>query len=369
METTLEVQKYLRSGKTLADLKAQYAVEARPGKQHPNLVSLKYSMIDSPMGERIVQECRGIILDMDDNWRVVARPFDKFFNYGEGHAAVLDWSKARVQEKLDGSLMILYHYKGEWRVASSGTPDGAGEVGDTGITFSGLFWKVWNELGYELPHESEQELTFLFELMTPYNRVVCRQPENRVVLIGVRDRINGIESAVREFYGHDWQIVKEFKLDTMDDIAKSFERMDPYLQEGYVVVDGNFNRVKVKHPGYVAIHHLKDSTVNSVKNLMTVVLKGESDEFATAFPEYAAAMVTIKETFNSKVVEIQDTYTRIKDIVVQKEFALEAIKTPYSGILFQHRKTGTPIRTLLLEMPVDKLQALLGLKELALLSE
>jgi tRNA splicing ligase len=53
----------------------------------------------------VVQECRGLILDESANWRIVAFPYTKFFNYGEEHAASIDWSTACVQEKLDGSLM------------------------------------------------------------------------------------------------------------------------------------------------------------------------------------------------------------------------------------------------------------------------
>ena len=55
------------------------------------------------MGSPLVAECRGIILDEQDDWRVVSYPFDKFFNYNESKAAVLDWSQGvDVYEKLDG---------------------------------------------------------------------------------------------------------------------------------------------------------------------------------------------------------------------------------------------------------------------------
>src|SRR6185312_8924249 len=112
----------------LERLNEAYGIDFNQHKTYPNLYSLKYNMIESPMGERIVQECRGIVLDAADNWNVVARPFDKFFNVGEGHAAKIDWNTAKVQEKLDGSLMIMYHYGDDWQVASSGTPDASGHA-------------------------------------------------------------------------------------------------------------------------------------------------------------------------------------------------------------------------------------------------
>ena len=90
---------------------------------YPNLVLFKYDQVNSPMDNPVVQECRGIILDEADDWRVIARPFTKFYNYGEPNAASIDWTTARVQEKVDGSLCAFYHYKGDWHVATTGTPD------------------------------------------------------------------------------------------------------------------------------------------------------------------------------------------------------------------------------------------------------
>ncbi len=39
---------------------------------------------------------------------------------------LLDWTSAAVYEKLDGSLAVLYYYKDEWWVSSSGMPDATG---------------------------------------------------------------------------------------------------------------------------------------------------------------------------------------------------------------------------------------------------
>lgn len=51
-----------------------------------DLVSLKYDMIESPMHEEIVQQCRGMVVDTAQN-KVLAWPYNKFWNLGEGQAA------------------------------------------------------------------------------------------------------------------------------------------------------------------------------------------------------------------------------------------------------------------------------------------
>ena len=65
------------------------------------------------------------MLDSDRDWQCVARPFDKFFNHGEDLAADVDWDTAVAYEKLDGTLVFLYEYDGEWLVGSTGTPPAA----------------------------------------------------------------------------------------------------------------------------------------------------------------------------------------------------------------------------------------------------
>src|SRR3972149_10320778 len=104
----MKLQETLRANRNteqaLAELKEKLGIKTNRHPWYPNLIQFKYDQIASQMSEQIVQESRGIILGETDDWEVVARPFDKFFNHGEGHARPIDWATARVQEKLDGSL-------------------------------------------------------------------------------------------------------------------------------------------------------------------------------------------------------------------------------------------------------------------------
>ena len=73
-------------------------------KEDEGYVLLKYNQIKSDFSQPIVQQARGIIVKYLHDcgfWKIVCWPFDKFFNYGESYAASIDWSSARVQEKID----------------------------------------------------------------------------------------------------------------------------------------------------------------------------------------------------------------------------------------------------------------------------
>ena len=63
-------------------------------------VILSYSQINSDFNEEICKEARGLILDMQNDFKVVRMAFKKFFNLGEGFASNIDWDSAVATEKI-----------------------------------------------------------------------------------------------------------------------------------------------------------------------------------------------------------------------------------------------------------------------------
>lgn len=361
----MRVQMFLRGGGTLKDLEEVYAINIKRHQKYNNLVLLKYDQIDSPMNEKLVHECRGLILDESKDWEIICHPFDKFFNYGEGPAAEIDWGTAKFQEKLDGSLCTLYWYKGEWHVATSGTPDASGKINDTELTFKDLFWQVFEEECYDLPFPFENCFNFMFELMTKHNRIVVHHPVNKLRLIGMRNIGADVEYNIEQYHIElrtPFKKVEVFPLQTMDQAIESFNKIDPVRSEGYVVVDATFNRIKVKHPGYVALHQMKDSIVKSKRAIVEVVRRNETSEFLTYFPEYREEFEDCTIRYHLLQQELLESYEKIKNIPVQKDFALEAVKTKCSGALFMLRSNKVDsIPSYLREMRIENLMDILGL--------
>ncbi|NJL66833.1 MAG: hypothetical protein HC894_08585 [Microcoleus sp. SM1_3_4] len=204
----MELQEYLRQH-GLETLCATYQIKVTRHRQYPELACLKYSQIESPLGEKIVQQCRGIILDESQDWQIVSYPYDKFFNYGEGHAAAIDWKTAKVYEKLDGSLTVLYFTKENGESKRAALPMQRSKLTVLAFNFAELFWKVWQELGYQLPSATDE--CFIFELMTPYNRIVVQQANNRIALHGVRN-IQTLRESDPSFWAdkYGWELVASY---------------------------------------------------------------------------------------------------------------------------------------------------------------
>lgn len=365
----LHIQKFLRQGNQLSDLR-DFRIIHRRHSIHSSLVLLKYD-IKAPFGESIVQECRGIVLDENDDWNVVSRAFDKFFNYGEGHAADIDWSTARVQEKLDGSLCVMYHYAGKWHVATSGSPDASGKVRKAGVrgaaaytmkTFADYFWETFRAQGGQMPMPGNEHLCFAFELMGPDNRVVVVHDKPWMRLLAIRDRVTGEEQNIEEYWGLvALPPVRSFPLGSFEEIGKSFAHISPVSQEGYVVVDGQGRRVKVKHPGYVALHHAKDGM--GAKAFVRIAQTGETPEVIAAFPEFAPMLKDMRERYSKLCAEVDAAYARLKDIPSQKDFALEAVKTPFSATLFAMRRSGGEADDKLRDVDPVKVMELMGVSD------
>ena len=368
---SIYVQDSLRAGMTLEAIIERTKLHARRHKDYPNLVLLKYDMVDSDMKDPLVRQCRGLILDEANGWMCVTRPFDKFFNLGEPLAADIDWASAKVLEKVDGSLMQLYWYDGAWRVASSGSPDASGSVGMAQLTFADLFWQVFQDQAMQLPYAADKDVTFLFELTTPENRVVCGYEGRRLTLLGARMRYSPymeLDPARVCIWYPNWTPVREFHpssgVATPEWLQESFQTMDPLRQEGYVVVDKDFNRVKVKHPGYVLAHQLRGSW--SPRAALEAVRAGELPELAVHFPEMKAQLEDIQTRLVRLIIDLETHYDAFRGIENQKDFALKAVKAPLGGAPLFSMRSGK-VRSMtefLKEMNVDRLAEALGLTTL-----
>lgn len=232
-------------------------------------------------------------------------------------------------------------------------------MNDTAMTFSDLFWEVWHRENYSLP--AETHLCFAFELCTKHNRVVVQHAEPSLTLIGVRNPNGGTQYPVDAF-GHMFRPVRSFGLGSFSDIIQTFQTMEPLKQEGYVVVDGAFNRVKVKHPGYVAIHNLKDG--HSTRHLVEIIQAGETSEFLAYFPEWRPEFEEIENGLRALESDLTADYARLRKISVQKDFALEAIKTRCSAALFSVRAGKTlSIREFLNRQQPESILRMIGIKE------
>lgn len=86
----------------------------------------------------------------------------------------------------------------------------------------------------------------------------------------------------------------------------------PWSEEGYVVVDANFNRIKIKNPAYVAVHHLKGKTAEH--NIITIVKSNEIEEFASTFPERKDELFRLKENYDLLIEKLNNVWFELSTL-------------------------------------------------------
>jgi len=323
-------------------------------KDYPHKVLLKYDQIESDMSLSEVQDCRGLILEKD-TWVVMSLAFRKFFNSAESHAPKIDWNTAHIFEKCDGSLIQLYWdwVTERWCVGTSGMAEAEGEVNDKpNTTFARLFWDtISTKYDFSVTRLMKGR-TYSFELMTPYNIVVAPHGESKVALLGVRDlrSLNELTYAQFQSVGRDLllPVVKAYNMNASNasHLMATFEGM-PFTDEGYVVCDNKFNRIKLKNPAYVAAHHLKSKT--SAHHIMTIVKTNEIEEYGATFPERIDEMNELKLQYDQLVSDLESVWSYLSEFKPkniekkeQKKFAMKVFEIlgqettlkEFSGLFF-----------------------------------
>ena len=342
----LAIQKYIK------DHGLDKAVEAFSLKVYEDsgLLCLNYNQIDSPKCEE-ANECRGLILDAV-TYEVISMSFYRFFNSGETQAVNINIKNAVLGNKEDGSLISFFYnpHTNKWQPATRGRPFADGEVPvqltNEKFTFADLFWLAAEKQDANLVPDAayNKDLVFIFELVSPYNRIVTPYDSPELVLLGARDRVT-LEEYDLERVNLLAEIVNvrrpaTYSFKSMSDIEKILSGFNP-TEEGFVLVDynnkrnGSFDRIKIKNPRYVALHHLVGAGDGFTgKRAVMLVQNGETEEVIAYFPEFEEKVRCLEKNINKLKFDIQESYDRISHIEDRKEFAEKAKETPFPWAMF-----------------------------------
>lgn len=289
-------------------------------KEKDDYTLLKYNQLESDFSNKIVKECRGIILNKDN--KIVCFPFVKFFNYGEQYADSIDWSTARVLEKIDGSLIKLWYDKDTWMWSTNGNIDADSLPLELDpLTSLKCSAKTWGDLIRSAVNYSNLDFsklnknyTYMFELVSPFTTVVIPYEEIKLYHLATRDNINYKEVEV----DIGIEKPKSYPLRTLDDCVKATEQMDK-SHEGFVVVDGNYHRVKIKNPLYLKMHRMANNGNITIRGLLQLIEAGDEDEFLSYFPQYTKEVNLIKGIIETYKFQMQTDYNQVKIFTKGKE--------------------------------------------------
>ena len=268
---------------------------------------------------------RGLIVDREGV--VLARPFEKIFNYDALEHGELDFSSVeRVVEKIDGSLGILY-------IGVDNRPY---------ITTRGDFNSMQGERASAILRERYSDfeflsgITYLFEIVLPENRIVVDY---------------GVEEELYFLGAFDTESLKEIELVHPFKEPKVYNFVDIHSLYMYLLRD-NFEgfvlnykggRYKIKSESYLMIHKILSNL--TPKRVLESLRSREDLSYLDKLPdEFFTEFELIKEDLIGRYNEIRDVaernYREIKSSLGEdysrRDFALKVNLLPplYKHILF-----------------------------------
>ena len=295
--------------------------------------------------DEVTLQCRGLITD-DNTGKILISPFKKFFNYEEVIGKDMIPTKGDyvyIQEKMDGSLGILFNYCGEWLMATRGSFTSDQAIKGLEILKSKYILDTF-----------EPSVAYLCEIIYPENRIVVDYKKEKIIFLSavINWGFNGWrESDKSELH---WttacmyfkmsgikksDIVKtEQHFKFSDELYKSLKEKNETNKEGFVLrfQPGNF-RMKIKFEEYVRLHKVMTNLsttavweVLSNGGSVDDLLKDVPDEFYKKIKGYENKL---RSDF-SKIKHKYEWYFSLMPKDDRKEFAFSAKETDYPGLLF-----------------------------------
>ena len=307
-----------------------------------DFVLFKYNQIESDFNEPFVKLCRGLVLDAH-YFDPVVFPFVKFHNAGEKFADKIDWESAHVDEKVDGSIMKVVKIGNDLLIGTNGNIDASKaniteQIGCEAKTFLDLFKMALYEnkiLWEDFVDMIDEGKTYIFELIGPYNKIVVRYDAMDIVLLGIRDN----ETLEEEYFRKNrlaevFRTPKSFPLQDIDDCFKAVNELGDNA-EGFVVVDKDFNRIKIKSDRYLELHRLHGNGIMSTARAIEIVRANEIDEVIAYFPQFEDGLNKVKTDMNifcNKLSMHIERLSNVKDMFKTRKDAAVWIKKEFGSL-------------------------------------
>lgn len=331
---------------------------------HSNWYMFVYNLFDSDLTNDVVRGCRGTVLEIDNDVKIVSAPYTKFFGYGDPSGKDIEnsinWNTAQIQSKIDGIIIktacveeneekrLYFFTNGSFDlnapldgnfVYDEKETRNAKTYGDllkyalikadssVKINFNeeiGYFYITggWSD---NIPLGS----TIMMELTSPRNQIVCEYEETKLWVHGYRDpNLNEINPRELNFFPFDMpKLYNAHSFDEVRNILKDFKGKE---EEGVVVVDYNTvgtPRAKIKCDDYLRLKFARDTSNNS-QVLFKAVVDNEYDDIVSAVP------ATL-----SKVEEIKKNIETLKKWFISQSFNIKNFETKKDYVMWVRATT------------------------------
>ena len=236
-----------------------------------------------------------------------------------------------------------------------------GEAADPYLYYGQLFDAASNRLDLHLD-ALDTNYTYIFELTSPYSKVIIDYPDTTIWHIGTRDN--------RTFCEVEMDIgvkkPRSYPLRTLDDCIRAAQAMGTD-REGFVVVDAAWHRVKIKNPTYLRMHRMMGNRAITDKEILSILLENDQDEFLCYFPEYTARFEAVEARLDVFRNHLEANWRRFAALEgTRKELAAAILATDGANNRFYFMRLGDkdyPVEAYWQSIPIERMMQHLGMAE------
>lgn len=236
-----------------------------------NLVGFKYTTNTVYSGDwnPVTLYARGIVFDKDTG-KVLAYPFEKFFNFGElvddqsnlttlAHDVIahqgydnllrdISTQRFRVMDKLDGSLGIMFWTGKTWLIKTAGSF----------VSEQALWANNWAADNIDVT-KLDKNCTYMFEIIYDEDVHPIQYDFEGLVLLGINDNTTMKEKPFTDIVHTAFELkinhAEVLEFTDFDEVVK-YAKALPNAKEGVVVTFDNGFKVKIKGAEFLALQRI-----------------------------------------------------------------------------------------------------------------
>jgi len=275
-----------------------------------------------------------------NKWSLFCRGMNKFFNLGEGIPKkdfLINNKISSVYEKIDGSLIMFGIIEDKIIAKSKSTIKSEHSI---------LAQKLINKnIKLQNYIKANRDKTIICELVSPLLRIVVDYKKTELKYLCEVNNKTGKQEVNLEVdkgvsqakpFNYNWKEIQEIQENTKDDF------------EGFVIYT-NKGIIKAKTLFYSDRHHVKESVVYNIKNLIPLILDEKLDDIICLFSDEDDEIRLLIDKTNETVIKKANIFItefiRLNDIFINKynknkrEFSINNKNNPlFSCFMNSHRE-------------------------------
>ena len=269
-----------------------------------NIYMINYNKLNSDLTNKLVKECRGVLLEKDTN-KVLCYTFDRKEKPDDMKTFLSEnWNNLSFYESIDGSQIRLYYHNETWNIATTRCINASNAFWYSNKSFETLFRECF-DLDYD---KLNTNYCYSFVIKHSENRIVSNYDSNTLVHVLTRD----MSSDSYNIVDHDIGVNKPVKMTftDVDELYKFVESSDRTDIEGVFIWNNN-KHMKLKLNSYMNIKKLRNNTFDLFYEYVENKVNNTHDDYINTYSEYVYDIEYYESILTELVKKIHRLYMEV----------------------------------------------------------